>query len=116
MPLAQSLSVHSSSNGHPLQQNSNIINHPTSSKSSVSLQMKGSSSCTHHGSAAQASYKAKENNSGLIVGASSLRQRNTVYVPSNSNAMLLSNANITSSGNGLQKNSVSIGSNTGHRA
>ena len=30
--------------------------------------------------------------------------------------MLLQNANITSSGNGLHKNSASIGSNAGHRA
>ena len=93
-PLAQSLSVHSSTNSHPLQQNSNITNHHSSTKSSVSLQMKGSNSCTHQGSAAQGSYKAKENNSGLLVGASSLRQRNTVYVPANSNAMLLGNSNI----------------------
>lgn len=79
--------------------------------------MKGSSSCTNQGSATQGSYKAKENNSGLLVGASSLRQRNTVYVPANSNAMLLGNANAsTQSGSGLHKNSASMGSNAGHRA
>lgn len=73
--------------------------------------MKGSSSgtTTQAGHAVnQGSYKSKENNSGMFTAAASLRQRNTVYVPSASNVMLMGNS-LTQNGNGIHKNSGSIG-------
>lgn len=73
--------------------------------------MKGTGSGNQTANSTQSNYKAKENNSGV---SGPHRQRNTVYVPSSTNFLLMGNAMTTQSGNGLHKNSGSIGA-TGHR-
>jgi hypothetical protein len=99
------------STGQPLQSNSNVMNqtNPTfASKSSVSLQVKGSNFSSQPVSTSQGFYKSKENNSGAFPGGSALRQRNTVYISSNTNSIMPNNVS-SSNGNTMHKPSGSIG-------
>jgi hypothetical protein len=75
-PMAQTISAPS----QPLQSNNNIGNN-SSSKSHVNLQAK----CSSTRQSVPGSYRTKENNSGLGLSGSGLRQRNPVYVPHHSN-------------------------------